>query len=76
MAFDDTHCPCTGRKAAGYMLCFDCETALAATPEMTRFRDPKYSVDGRRSAAIRLLAMARRRRSTDWRTKNQEQKKP
>lgn len=61
MAYDDTKCPCGGHKLAGTMLCSACEAYTASTPEMALLRDEQVSPQGRRSAAIRLLAMSRRR---------------
>lgn len=62
MAYDDTHCPCGGKKITETMLCEACEHYLAEHPEMRVMRDEIYSVNHRRSAAITLLALARRRK--------------
>lgn len=59
--FDTTHCPCGGRKDAGTMLCNDCNQAFANTHEAHRLTDPTAPWESQRAAAIRLLAMARRR---------------
>jgi hypothetical protein len=62
MAYDDTHCPCGGFKFHETMLCQECETAFAETNEMKCFRDSiNFALETRRGAAIRLLAMSRRR---------------
>ncbi|MES2596043.1 MAG: hypothetical protein V4662_11935 [Verrucomicrobiota bacterium] len=60
MAFDDTHCPCTGKKEAGTMLCPACERELSGTPEMRMFTSCA-GYEARRMAAISLVRMSRRR---------------
>ncbi len=63
MTYDDTHCPCGGTKLRETMLCGECETALAAETTMKMFRDTEHCPTGsRRSAAITLLGLARKRR--------------
>jgi hypothetical protein len=62
MSYEDTNCPCGGKKERETMLCADCMKAFADTPDMKVFLDPiKYGVDARRPAAILLCAKARRR---------------
>jgi hypothetical protein len=62
MAYDDMNCPCGGTKMRETMLCLACETHLANHPEMRVLRDAiGYSVNLRRTAAITLLSIARRR---------------
>lgn len=56
MAFDDTKCPCGGKKLPETMLCRECETHLATDPDMIAFLGGY-----RREAAIRLLSRSRRR---------------
>lgn len=43
------------------MLCGACETAFGERPEMKTYKDATVRVDWRRSSAISLLALARRR---------------
>lgn len=59
MAYDDTHCPCGGRKETETLLCSACVAHTEATPDMRVFRDEQETVYARRGAAIRLLAKAR-----------------
>ena len=61
MSYDNTKCPCGGKKPTDTMLCADCNTWLADDREMKTFRDGNAPVLWRRSAAISLLSMARKR---------------
>lgn len=61
MSYENTHCPCGGRKPTDTMLCQACESAFAGTPDRQRMDDPSADFGARRGAAIRLLAAARRR---------------
>ena len=66
MSWENTKCPCGGRKESETMLCRDCEEYLEDRPEMAIFRgdgDP----DLRRHAAITLLALARGREHAQYR---------
>lgn len=67
MAYDDMHCPCGGTKMTETMLCLACEAHFADRDEMRIYRDETYSVDRRRSSAVALLSMARRRRRSEVR---------
>lgn len=60
MAYADKHCNCGRSKDYDTMLCSACEDAFADRPEMRIFRSGA-SREVRRSAAITLLAMSRRR---------------
>ena len=63
MSYEDTNCPCGGRKERETMLCAECMTAFKDTVDMKVFLDPiKYDVNARRGAAALLLAMSRRRK--------------
>lgn len=61
MAYQDTNCPCGGRKIRETMLCQTCVTTLAGKPEMAFMHDSSLTWEQRRSSAIRLIAMARKR---------------
>lgn len=61
MAYEDTHCPCGGFKFRETMLCVQCVTHLADQPESRLLQDPTTTWENRRSYAIRLIAMARKR---------------
>lgn len=62
MSYEDTNCPCGGKKLRETMLCADCETAFASHPSMKVFKDETYSLDARRHAAIVLLTLSRKRK--------------
>ena len=61
MAYEDTHCPCGQHKLRETMLCDQCEAHLADRPEYLIMRDSTTTWEQRRSAAIRLIGMARKR---------------
>ena len=61
MSWDNTQCPCGGRKATETMLCAECEKFVEGTFDRREMDNPEASFDARRSAAIRVLACARRR---------------
>lgn len=62
MAYEDTHCPCGGKKIVGNMLCFSCEADFADRPELTNYQDIRLPWEARRAAAIVLVSLARGRR--------------
>lgn len=63
MSYEDTRCPCGGKKPTDTMLCDECNTALKDHPSMKVFRDAaKYSVDSRRHAALVLITLSRARK--------------
>lgn len=62
MSFEDTKCPCGGKKLTDTMLCSDCETAFKDHPSMKYFNNPAHPIDGRRHAAITLITLARGRK--------------
>jgi hypothetical protein len=63
MAYEDDNCVCGGKKDRETMLCAECQQAFAAAPEMKHYQDPALRISFRRSCAIALLAMARRRKT-------------
>lgn len=62
MSYDNTQCPCGGRKLVETMLCAECERTFASAPDRRRMDDTTADWSVRRSAAILVLAQARRRR--------------
>jgi hypothetical protein len=62
MSWEDTDCPCGGKKERETMLCRECETYLADHPAMKHFRDEQCPPAGRRHAAIVLLTCSRSRK--------------
>ena len=61
MSYENTACPCGGKKPTDTMLCADCEAALASHPSMRWFKDTQQSPFCRRQAAIVLVTAARKR---------------
>ena len=60
MSFEDTHCPCGGKKRCGVMLCDKCVSSMEGRPELSDYEDENLQWDSRRAAAIRLCMMARK----------------
>lgn len=65
MSYESQRCPCAGRKERETMLCPQCVAQFGATPDYARMNDSAVDWYARRSAAIRVLACARRRRATN-----------
>jgi hypothetical protein len=61
MSYEDTACPCGGKKERETLICAECQKAFAHTFEFKRVYDLTEESQCRRTAAIKLLAMARRR---------------
>lgn len=61
MTWDGTVCACGNHKERETLLCGECERAFMDTPEMRTYLHPASRWQARRSAAIVLLALARRR---------------
>lgn len=61
MSWENTRCPCGGTKDRDTMLCTACEQAVAGSFDFTRMHDTTAHLSERRSAAVRVLAAARRR---------------
>jgi hypothetical protein len=64
MSYENTQCPCRGQKLPETMLCPDCETAVAGTYDRREMDNPAAPLEARRAAAIRILAVSRRRLSS------------
>jgi hypothetical protein len=65
MSYDDTKCPCGGKKEPQTMLCQACVDHMAEHHpfELRRWKDPTETWCSQRSAAIRLLSATHRRKS-------------
>jgi hypothetical protein len=61
MSYENTSCPCGGRKERETMLCAPCIAATEGTIEAAVMHDTTRTWQTRRNAAIRLIAMARKR---------------
>ena len=62
MAYDDSQCPCTGKKLPGTMLCDECVSAFADRRELRDYQNGELSMERRRHAALILLSLARGRK--------------
>ena len=60
MSYENTVCPCSGKKEPKTMLCRDCETAFADHPSMKEFKSGTDR-EARMHAAMTLLTLARGR---------------
>lgn len=65
MSYENTKCPCGGKKPTETMLCADCENAVAGTYDRVLMDNPNAGFGDRRRSAIRVLSVARRRQ---WQT--------
>jgi len=61
MSYENTSCPCGGKKPTDTMLCDECNEAFKDRPEM-RYLDPQWSTESRRHDAIILVSLARKRK--------------
>lgn len=59
MSYEDTNCPCGGKKERDTMLCDRCESDLAQHPSMPVFKNLENALESRRHAAIVLLSLSR-----------------
>jgi hypothetical protein len=63
MSYEDTNCPCGGKKERETLICDQCREYFSAAIELAAMDDPRLPFEARRGSAIRLLSMARRRKS-------------
>ena len=61
MSWENTACPCGGKKQTDTMLCSPCEQAFATHQDKLAMSDASLGFQGRREAAMRVLAMSRKR---------------
>lgn len=61
MSFENTQCPCGGTKERETLICRDCLTQFTGSMELAIYQQHDGRTESRRAAAIRLLAMARKR---------------
>lgn len=61
MSYENTSCPCGGRKERETMLCAPCVAATDGTADAVIIADSTRPWQARRNAAIRLIATARKR---------------
>jgi hypothetical protein len=62
MSFENSNCPCGGKKPNDTMLCDDCVSAFSNRRELAEYQDGKLPLEWRRNAAIILVTLARSRR--------------
>ena len=61
MSYENTNCPCGGKKERETLICAKCEETFADTYELRVVKEATADICYRRSSAIKLLSMARRR---------------
>lgn len=61
--YEDTQCPCGGKKAPMTMLCDACLEAFEGHPSMAVFNDRQAPTNARHHAAIILCSLSRVRKS-------------
>lgn len=64
MSYENTICPCGGKKERETMICAACADYIESTTahvDLARHGDQAFSVESRRGMAIRLLTLARGR---------------
>ncbi len=64
MSYENTSCPCGGKKEKETLICRECVVHIYAVTDgfdLERYRDESFTTEARRSMAIRLLTAARKR---------------
>lgn len=64
MSYENTACPCGGKKERETMICAACADYIESTTahvDLARHNDQAFSVESRRGMAIRMLTIARGR---------------
>ena len=63
MSYENTTCPCGGRKERETMICDPCKAfaSVTAANDLSLYEDHRIPTATRRAMAIRILAIARRR---------------
>lgn len=61
MSYEDTNCPCGGKKPTDTMLCDACELAFVEHPAMKDFNNGSLGTDTRHHAAVILVTLSRKR---------------
>ena len=63
MSYENTSCPCGGRKERETMICDPCKAfaSVTAANDLSLYEDHRIPTATRRAMAIRILAIARRR---------------
>lgn len=62
MSYEDTKCPCGGKKPTQTMLCDECVEHFKDRRELREYQDGTLPLEYRRNAAIILLSLARKRK--------------
>ena len=65
MSYENTACPCGGRKERETMICADCADYIESTNaafDLSRLKDHTFPVGTRRGMAIRVLTISRNRK--------------
>ncbi len=61
MSYENNKCPCGGRKLTDTMICVACEKVVVGTFDRVQMDNVLAGFEVRRFAAMRVLAVARRR---------------
>jgi hypothetical protein len=64
MSYENTECPCGGKKERETLICKNCDKHIWETTdrfELDHLNDESFTLEARRGMAVRLLSMARRR---------------
>ena len=66
MSYENTSCPCGGRKERETMICDPCKAfaSITAANDLSLCEDHRIPTATRRAMAIRILAIARQRGKT------------
>lgn len=59
MSYENTECPCGGKKERDTMLCNACFTELDGHPAMKIFKDAEARVESRRHADVILISCSK-----------------
>lgn len=62
MSYEDTKCPCGGKKERQTMLCSECVAAFNDRRELTEYQDGTLPLGYRRNAALILIALSKKRK--------------
>ena len=63
MSYENSSCPCGGKKERETMICDPCKAfaSITAANDLSIYEDHRIPTATRRAMAIRILAIARRR---------------
>ena len=62
MSYENNSCPCGGNKQPQTMICQECRDHLAGNRDLAAIDDITQSIESRRTSAIRILSLSRKRK--------------